>query len=110
VFAQLEKVVARYPGHDMVTTLAASDMYRIVEPGKAGSETKTAALEAVRDRCSDPIAIASLNLSLGDSFLKDMKDPSRARALYNEVARSPHETLAKRARQALSEMDGGAGQ
>lgn len=104
-FAQLEKVVARYP-EKLVGTLAMAAMVELVGDDSDGAElTKTAALDAVRNRCTDPIAIAAVSVSLGDSFWKEMKDPDSARICYTAAAQSSHPGVAQSAKEALASLD-----
>lgn len=106
-FAQLEKVVAKYPCK-LVASLAMESMReRLCGPEDAlPLESRIESMEVVRDRCSDPVAVAQINVALGDMYWHDLRDPVRAREVYSQAAGSGHMTLASLARAALWEMDG----
>ncbi len=102
---ELEKVVARYPG-SMVATLA---LLAMRDNNAAPVETenapmKAAALENLRDCLTDPIALAQLNVTLGDMYWREIHDRSRAREVYSKAAESEHAGLASLARLALAEL------
>ncbi len=105
-FAQLEKVVAKYPCK-LVASLAIETMReRLCGPeDSAAPETRIDAMEFVRDRCTDPVAIAQINVALGDMYWRDLRDIERAREAYTQAAGSGHMALASVARAALWEMD-----
>lgn len=101
---ELERVVARYPG-SMIASMAVLAMRENV----AGPETnsgpmKAAALESVRDCLSDPIAVAQVNVALGDMYWRELHDSGRAREVYSKAAESGHAGLAMTARLALAEL------
>jgi hypothetical protein len=103
--SHLEKVVSRYPG-TLVASLGVDAMAQAVGHAEAVNvETRAAALETVRECCSDPAAIAQINLALGDLYWEQLHDPAKARPLYTEVAECPHTPLAQLARLALAQID-----
>ena len=107
-FAQLEKVVARYP-NTFVAALAVDDMTRVAAtdaPVTPDANRRVASVECARDRCTDPIAVARLNLELGHLYQKDLNDPERARALFTEVAGSGNTVLAELAMDSLARLAG----
>ncbi len=104
-FVELEKVVSRYPD-SLVASEAIGAMERLVAQENAGGEMlRTAMLEQVRTRCSNPIAVAQLTLNLGDLYLQEQQDSVKARALYEEVMESGHMALAQAAQAAIARMD-----
>ncbi len=107
-FAQLEKVVSRYP-EKLVGSMAMAAMVELVgNDADSADLTKTAALDAVRNRCTDPIAIAAVSVSLGDSFWNEMQDPGSARICYATAAQSSHPAVAQLAKEALASLDAAA--
>jgi len=106
VLAQLETIVASNPATLLadraVTAMCqAAGGVRVLD-----GATKAAALEQVRDSCTNPTVIAQLNLMLGNTYWKDLNDADRARPLYTEVAENDDAVLARAAQQCLSELDG----
>jgi len=103
-FADLESVVAQYPGK-LVAGVALDEMRRIVDgPGAEGDMPVTAALERVRARCANPVAVAQVNLRLGDAYSQDARNLPRAREMYQDVSRSAHPVLAPMADAALARL------
>lgn len=100
-FKTYERLIAQYPG----TTLAAAAMEEMCslvgEPRLASAE----ALKHVRERCSDPVVIAQVDLALGDVFAQIHKDKDLAKAHYMRAATSGHVVLTHRAREALTRID-----
>lgn len=104
-FADLESLIAQNPGK-LVALLALEEMRHIVDdPEKEGDLPTVAALETVRSRCVNPVAIAQVDLRLGDAYSHDMRDLARARELYLGVAQGAHPVLAPIARDALARLD-----
>ena len=102
----LESVVARYPGK-LVATLAVDAMRSLACPPEGGEPAvRVAELETVRDRCTNPIAIAQLNLALGGLYWSELRDNERARAVLSEVAGRGPVVLEQRAQAALEAMSG----
>ncbi len=103
-FQDLEQLVVRYPG-SLVASLAVGAMCEHVaaEPGE--TPVKTAVLQKVRERCRAPIAIAQVDVALGDAYWRDLHEPQKAREYYTHAAGSPHAELARMARAALTEID-----
>ncbi len=103
-FNDLEQLVVRYPG-SLVASLAVGAMCEHIaaEPGEA--PVKTAVLQKVRERCSAPVAIAQVDVALGDMYWRDLHEPHKAREYYTHAAGSPHAELARMARAALTEID-----
>lgn len=103
-FTQLERIVAQNPN----TTLAQeaiAQMRVAVGAMPQNGTMEVAALEMVRKRCSNPLAIAQVNLTLGERYVTEMADIERARALYHEASDADDIALAGLARQALERLD-----
>ena len=94
-FAQLEHVVSLYPA-TFVASLAAEDMCRnIAKDASVSTGNRLAALETVRGRCSDPIAVAQLNLEIGNVYWNQLQNPARALEHFDLATKSGNATLAR---------------
>jgi tetratricopeptide (TPR) repeat protein len=106
-FAQLEQVIARYPG-TFVASAAAEDMARLavreVPAEEVGGGREVLAMERARDRCTNPVAWAQLSLELGHIYCREMNAPGKARELYDEAAESEIPVLAQLAKRSLAEL------
>ncbi len=105
-FAQLEKVVSRYPG-TFVASLAAEDMAGLMQDGNvapAGASAHLAAMESARDRCADLTAKRQLQLEVGHIYQREMDAPDKARECYHLVAENDNAVLARLAKQSLAEL------
>ncbi|HPO13734.1 MAG TPA: zf-HC2 domain-containing protein [Candidatus Hydrogenedentes bacterium] len=103
-FDKLEQLVVRYPG-SLVAALAVDAMCDQVAEEADAIPIKAAALESVRQRCKTPIAIAQVNVALGDMYWRVLHEPQKAREYYAQVIKSPHADLAKVAQAALFEIE-----
>jgi tetratricopeptide (TPR) repeat protein len=103
-FRQLESVMAGNPGRH-VAEIALREMQALVRADREGYEDDLNVLEAVRQRCVDPIAVAQVNLHLGEMYCDAHANEARARALYQEVVDAGAPVLAERAGQALARLD-----
>lgn len=106
-FHDLERIVARYSGPgNPVAELALHAMSDIAGALDTPSGVfQLAAYEKVRRRCSDPMAIAQLNDSLGQLYLAHTGDYERARQLFQENAECGDSPLAQRAQLALASLE-----
>ena len=77
---ELERILARHPA-GFVATQAADQMLASI-PGTASD---VEALEQVRERCTDPIALAHLDVELAERYAYDLGDGIRARELLEDV-------------------------
>lgn len=98
----LEQVMARYPGRGlaqvaMETMVALSDVEGL------------GALEDVRSRCSNPVAVAQLDVRLGEGYCADNVDSEKGKALLHAVAQSPYEVPAQMAKDVLARLETGDG-
>ncbi len=96
-FESLENIVARYPNRELA--FAAIDAMRETAGAleSNGSAFEVAALEAVRSRCSDPIALAQIDVTLGNLYWKELKDTDRALDLFCGVSEAAPVQLAQAA-------------
>ncbi len=104
-FAELEKVIVRYPNAQFVASRAANKMALLAVSDSAAAsdgDSRAMAMVAARDRCTDPVARAQMNLELGLVYSKHVKDFEKARASFLEAAQHP--VMAGRAEEALSQM------
>lgn len=104
-FQALEDVIARFPTQHTVTDWAAFEMAKLVSEDLGGAPTTEAVLaayETARDRCSAPIAVAQLNLKIGDVYRDTLADFALAEDYYLRAAANPE--LAARANSALARL------
>lgn len=112
-FAQLEKIVGRYPG-TFVAAMAVEDMAKVAADELASRDPAIvnddnvylAALVCAKDRCCNPIAAARLKLELAHVYMREMNDAKMARNFYREVAESGDLELAGLAQDGLAGLDG----
>lgn len=78
---ELESILARHPA-GFVAVQAVEQMVAAIPNVTSDVE----ALELVRQRCTDPIALAHLDVELADRYANDLGDGIRARALLEDVA------------------------
>ncbi len=99
---ELEQVMARYPGR-AVAEAAMETMVAMADgEGLAG-------LEEVRDRLSNPVAVAQLDVRLGEGYCAGDLDPAKGKALLHAVAESPYEVPAQMAKDVLARLETGEG-
>ncbi|MCF6285950.1 MAG: hypothetical protein L3K26_12245 [Candidatus Hydrogenedentes bacterium] len=91
----LESIMAKYPGRTLAAE-ALTTMVACVEGDGVG------ALENLRSRFTNPIAVAQLDVRLGEAYWQD--DPERGRKLLETVADAPHEVPARMARETLARL------
>lgn len=100
--AALEEVMARYPGRTLAGE-ALSTMVSLVEG--QGID----ALESVKSRCKNPIAVAQLDVRLGEAYWRERNEPAVGRTLLEAVAKGPHKVPAEMARESLARLETPAG-
>ncbi len=106
-FEQLERIAARQDA-PMIAALAVDAMRELVGGTESASGAgKVAALEQVRDRCTDPVAAAQIKLALANTHWLELRDAAAARALYGEIANTSEPMVAQAARDALAKLDAG---
>jgi hypothetical protein len=100
----LERVIGDYP-QLLVADLAAENMGHFLADETEYSDTRVAYLEgmkAARARCSDPSAIALLDLKIGDLYRDDFNNIPAAVTQYRRASENP--IFAKRAGDALGSL------
>ncbi len=103
-FEQCERLMTQYPD-SLVASAAMNEMRSMVGvPGQLDAASHVVALERVRNRCSDPAAVAQVTLALGNAYRDDLCDTGTARLFYNEAATSGHVAVAARAQEALAKL------
>lgn len=105
-FERLEQVLAQYPANQLVAARAVARMADAIGAESApDAHVRVAALERVRERCTEPLAVAQLSIALADVYWRELRDPVHARPLYESAAGSGHVFLAQRAKSAIGELD-----
>lgn len=103
-FRVLEEVMAGNPGKH-VARLALARMEALLMREAEGVPAEVSLLESIRARCTNPIAIAQVNLHLGDKYCDELNDTQRARQLYLEAAQGGGPELAAMAGSALARLE-----
>lgn len=104
-FDQFEDILARNPGK-LVAMLAMAEMKQCVHPASfATPDGEVLALEELKSRCVNPVAIAQVSLALGDAYAGRLRDPGRARSVYESVLNFGNDVLAGQAREALARLE-----
>jgi hypothetical protein len=96
----LEQVMARYPGRG-VAQAAMETMVAMADGEGLG------ALEDVRSRLTNPVAVAQLDVRLGEGYCAGDLDPAKGKALLHAVAESPYEVPAQMAKDVLARLESG---
>lgn len=94
----LEQTLARHPGRGLAR-VAVETMAALAQ----GEGLQR--LENARAQCSDPLAVAQLDVFLGERYCTEGLDPDRGRALLHAVAGSPLEIPARMANEALAKLE-----
>ncbi len=106
-YASLEKVIVKYPG-TFVASVAAGEMAQRValelELSGNGSATFVDTLRTAQAKCSDPVAVAQLNIEIGLAFWNKSRDFTNASAALNEASKSGNERVARLAKATLAEI------
>jgi hypothetical protein len=96
----LESLITRYPGR-MLADAAVTTMVDLVEGDGVD------ALESLKARCTDPLAVAQLDVRLGEGYWRERQDPQRGRELLETVVESGYEIPAEMARATLARLEMG---
>jgi len=96
----LEQLMARYPGRG----LAQAAMETMVAMSNVEG---LGALEEVRSRLSNPVAVAQLDVRLGEGYCAGDVDPAKGKALLHAVAESPYKVPAQMAKDVLARLETG---
>lgn len=110
-FEQLEHIIGRYPTQ-MVASLAADEMGRMMAEEIAengGIPDDVLAMERARERCSDPVAIARLDLELAEVYMTERQDGAQACTLFQRVLESGDPALAQLAQDAVARLGADCG-
>ena len=96
---------AKYAGTE-VPTLAGKDIALIFEKNSTRTRVgfEVAAYEKIRRRCTNPLAIAQLNHTLGEMYWKTIDDRAKAMDLFEQVANCDHPQLAGQACEQLDQL------
>src|SRR5690606_5269756 len=94
----LEQVMARYPGR-VVAQAAVNTMVALVDA------EGLPALEKVKSLCTNPIAVAQLDVHLGDRYVSDRVTPALGLEMLHKVAASDLEVPAKMAKEVLARLE-----
>lgn len=105
-FPQLERLAA-LPDKPLLASLAVQTMFERMGGAEAAGAERLQVLEAMRDRCVDPVAAAQVKLALANAHWKDLGDTAAARAIYGELAANAEPRLAQAARDALAKLEAG---
>ena len=100
---RFEQVLVGYPESYCVARLAVEEMARRVAT-ESGEQGLLQALEAARDQCTQPVAVAHLNLEIGNFYRDRLNNTVQAEDHYRKAAEVP--ILAKRAADALGSLSG----
>jgi len=104
-FAEFENIVADYPNTALAGE-AVDEMCSLERSVQKGRPIQVAdVLEQVRERCSNPIAKAQVDLTLGHHYRNTLHDRECAMACYQRVAASDHVALSNQAHLALAQME-----
>lgn len=97
---ELEQVMARYPGRSVAQ--AAMEMMVTMVDGEGLGR-----VEAVRSRCTNPVALAQLDVRIGEGYCTGNLDPAKGKALLHAVADSPYAVPAQMAKEVLARLETG---
>ena len=64
-------------------------------------------VEAVRSRCTNPVALAQLDVRIGEGYCTGNLDPAKGKALLHAVADSPYAVPAQMAKDVLARLESG---
>jgi hypothetical protein len=105
-FQDLEMVLAKNAGEQSLVAALAVDAMRELAGGleTPGGAFEVAAYEKVLRRCTNPLAIAQLNHTLGEMYWKTIDDRAKAMDLFQQVANCDHPQLAGQACEQLDQL------
>ncbi len=105
-FERYESIVARNP-HALAADQALREMVALsaTEADLDDSGNRLAALEAARERLKNPVAVAKLNLVIGNVAWQELHDLDTAREAYRQASESPEPVLAQLARESLQALN-----
>ncbi len=111
-FGALENVAATYAKYQGTEQYALGDLVAKEMAATVAAETgidintpagTLAAYQGAHDRCTSPVAVALLDLKIGDAYLDPLNDPAAAKEHYQRAAENP--VLASLATKALRRVE-----
>lgn len=104
-FEAYEDIVAQNPNTEAAYE-AMRGMVALLDTGAAPDQPESvlAAMQAVRDKCKNPIAIAKLDYEIGHRAWRDLNDIGLARESFEKAAASSDRVLARRAKESLEQL------
>lgn len=99
--SRLETIMARNPGRAIAGEALQTMVAVIEDDGVTG-------LEALRSRFTNPVAVAQLDVRLGEQYWQEENNPDRGRELLEAVVQGPHEVPAQMAAAVLARLLPGA--
>jgi len=97
---RLETIVAQNPGR-FIASEALDTMVTVIEnDGVSG-------LEMLRSRFTNPLAVAQLDVRLGEQYWQEENNPERGKELLEAVVQGPHEVPAQMAAAVLARLQPG---
>ncbi len=99
-FEELQAVVARYPG-TFVASQAVQEMAGVAQAAPGGA---IEALAAARERATDPVVQAQVDLELGFAYLNTSKDAAKAREHFVAASECSSTEVVERARASLASL------
>ena len=102
-----EEVVARYPAHQVASIALKEMVDRVLMSGAdlGDGPPHLRALDHARRLCSNPVAVARLDLELGRGYWKHLQDMSSAQRLGRQAMESGNPQVAAMARAFLDELN-----
>ena len=111
-FGALENVAATYAKYQGTEQYALGDLVAKEMAATVAAETgidintpagTLAAYQGAHDRCTSPVAVALLDLKIGDAYLDPLNEPAAAKEHYQRAAENP--VLASLATKALRRVE-----
>lgn len=105
--AALQEVIVQHAGPEgaLVASLAAEEMAGRVVEETSQQASRLTAMESARDRCTNPVAVARLNVEIGRIYLEELDDPATARDLCEKALSSGHSEVIAMAQTVMSAVD-----
>jgi len=97
----LEAIMARYPGRALAGN-ALTVMASLVDG--EGLD----AFEELKGRVTNPVALAQIDIRLGEGYWLERQNPARGREILETVAQGPHDVPAKMAAAVLARLESDA--
>lgn len=94
---KLETIMARNPGRSIANEALQTMITVIEDDGVSG-------LETLRTRFTNPVAVAQLDVRLGERYWQEENNPERGKELLEAVVQGPHEVPAQMAAAVLDRL------